>query len=271
MPEKYLRRDALPILLRHTGRTTLPQNPPSLGDRTPVLCLHDAGLQSSVFEGLLPEIAPEGGAIAFDLPGHGRSGSLDALPSIEAMAEMAKWVAQWCGAMTEARSVSPVLVGHGMGALVALEWARTAPVSGLVLCGVGLALGIEDDAISYMREVTLGKAPRPFDPKRVCSDGGRPMMQKAYMEGIKTDPRATLVDLKASRAWASDFDANGIDCPTSVVSGSSENSDCVTRAEALAARLPACETKTIEAAAHFLPLEQPAALAAEIRRVAEAA
>ena len=99
MPEKYLRRDALPILLRHTGRTTLPQDPPSLGDRAPVLCLHDAGLQSSVFEGLLPEIAPEGGAIAFDLPGHGRSGSLDALPSIEAMAEMAKWVAQWCGAI----------------------------------------------------------------------------------------------------------------------------------------------------------------------------
>lgn len=271
MPEKYLRRDALPILLRHTGRTTLPQDPPSLGDRAPVLCLHDAGLQSSVFEGLLPEIAPDGGAIAFDLPGHGRSGSLDALPSIEAMAEMAKWVAQWCGAITPDGSVRPVLVGHGMGALVALEWARTAPVSGLVLCGVGLALGIEDDAISYMRDVTLGKAPRPFDPKRVCSDGGRPMMQKAYMEGIKTDPRATLVDLKASRAWASDFDASGIDCPTSVVSGSSENSDCVTRAEALAARLPACETKTIEAAAHFLPLEQPAALAAEIRRVAEAA
>jgi len=97
------------------------------------------------------------------------------------------------------------------------------------------------------------------------------MMQKAYMEGIKTDPRATLVDLKASLAWASDFDAKEIDCPTSIVSGRSENSDCVTRAEALAARLPSCETKTIEAAAHFLPLEQPAALAAEIRRVAEAA
>ena len=127
MPEKYVRRDGLPILVRHTGRTTLPQDPPFIGEGPPVVCLHDAGLQSSVFTDLLPEVAPGGGALAFDLPGHGRSGSLDSLPSIADMSEMGCWIAQSCGA------TRPVLVGHGMGALVALDWARTQPVAGLVL------------------------------------------------------------------------------------------------------------------------------------------
>jgi pimeloyl-ACP methyl ester carboxylesterase len=267
MPEKYVRRDGLPILVRHTGRTTLPQDPPVLGDGPPVVCLHDAGLQSSVFDGLLPAVAKDGGAIAFDLPGHGRSGSLDSLPSISEMTEMARWVADWCGAN------EPILVGHGMGALVALEWARQTKVTGLVLCGSGLALGIDDETIATMERVTRGKAPRPFDPARVCPDGGREMMQKAYMEGIKTDPRATLVDLEASRRWVDGFDAagSGIDCPAAIVSGSAENADCVSRAQALASALPNGRTQTVEAAAHFLPLEQPDALAALIRSHAEAA
>ena len=267
MPEKYVRRDGLPILVRHTGRTTLPQDPPVLGSGPPIVCLHDAGLQSSVFDRLLPALSPEGGAIAFDLPGHGRSGSLDSLPSIADMTEMARWVADWCGA------TEPVLVGHGMGALIALEWAKQTSVAGLVLCGSGLALGIDDDTIAYMAQVTRGKAPRPFDPARVCKDGGREMMQKAYMEGIKTDPRATLVDLEASRAWADAFDAtaSGIDCPVAIVSGSAENEDCVARATTLADALSKGSAETVEAAAHFLPLEQPEALAALIKTHAEAA
>jgi pimeloyl-ACP methyl ester carboxylesterase len=269
MPEKYVRQDALPILVRHTGRTTLPQDPPALGDGRPVVCLHDAGLQSSVFVDLLGAAAPDGGAIAFDLPGHGRSGSLDSLPSIEAMTGLARRISDWCGA------ARPVLLGHGMGALLALEWARSQPdaVGGLVLCGAGLALGIPDEAIETMRQVTRGKAPRPFDPKRVCPDGGREMMQRAYMEGIQTDPRATLVDLEASRAWADAFDpkGSGIACPITIVSGAAEDAGCIARAEALASSLASARTATIEGAAHFLPLEQPAALARELRQIAEAA
>jgi pimeloyl-ACP methyl ester carboxylesterase len=144
-----------------------------------------------------------------------------------------------------------------------------------VLCGAGLALGTSDEAVETMRAVTLGKAPRPFDPKRVCPDGGREMMQKAYMEGIKTDPRATLVDLEASQAYSKAFDPQGITCPATIVSGAAENVDCVARAKALAGELSSGRTDTVEAAAHFLPLEQPAALAAvikaEIKRIAEAA
>lgn len=269
MPEKYIRREGLPILIRHTGRTTLPQDPPILGKGPAFVCLHDAGLQSSVFSELLGAAAAETGGLAFDLPGHGRSGSLDSLPTIAEMCEMAQWVTDWC------RVTRPILVGHGMGALVALEWARTRSdsVAGLVLCGSGLALGIDDEAITTMRQVTRGKAPRPFDPSRVCKEGGQDMMRRAYMEGIQTDPRATLVDLEASRRWSDAFlrdGSNGIDCPVAIVRGASENEASRSRAESLASSLASASIAEIAGAAHFLPLEQPQALAAEIRRVAEA-
>lgn len=150
MPMKYIHRNGLPLLLRHTGPTSLPEEPPKSGSGPAILCLHDAGLQSSLFGDLLGALGATHRSLAFDLPGHGRSGSLDALPSIEAMTEMAAWVADWC------RIERPILVGHGMGALVALEWARSQgdALGGLVLCGTGRALGVSEEAISTLREVT---------------------------------------------------------------------------------------------------------------------
>jgi pimeloyl-ACP methyl ester carboxylesterase len=183
------------------------------------------------------------------------------------MTEMARWVAEWC------HVERPILVGHGMGALLALEWARTRSdsVAGLVLCGVGLALGIPDDAIDTMRRVTRGKAPRPFDPSRVAKGSGPELMKRAYIEGIQTDPRATLVDLEASRSWSDAFEnAGSVRCPTWIVRGSAESERCLQLADDLAGTLAQVSMVDIDGAAHFLPLEKPAALAMEIRQIAEA-
>lgn len=276
MPEKYVRQGSLPILLRHTGASTLPEHPPSVASGRSVVCLHDAGLQSSIFVDLLAAIGDEACALAFDLPGHGRSGGLDALPSIEAMSECARGVAAWC------RAERPILVGHGMGALVALDWARRAPetVSGLVLCATGRALGLRDEAIETMRSVTLGRAPRPFDAARLAPGAPRERMQRFYMESIQTDPRATLVDLEACRAFARGDEgsagANAGDAlrtkapvATLIACGEAEPEADRTAAQGLAERLGArCET--VREGASLLPLECPAELAREILRLAGA-
>ncbi len=288
MPEKYVRQAGLPILVRHTGPSTLPETPPVGADRRAVVCLHDAGLQSSLFSDLLGALrslrkggtgddgrvprGPDACALAFDLPGHGRSGGLDALPSIEAMSECARGVTGWC------RATRPILVGHGMGALVALDWARRAPesIAGLVLCGTSAALGIGDETIALMREVTLGRAARPFDPKRLAPGGSPDLMRRAWFESIQTDPRVTLVDLEASRAFARALASAASPAaaaravPTLVACGEHEPASELEAARALATRLGARFT-LIPSAAHWLPLEQPAALAREILALAEAA
>jgi pimeloyl-ACP methyl ester carboxylesterase len=282
VPEKYVRLGGPPILLRHTGASTLPERPPSVRSGRSVVCLHDAGLQSSIFTDLLAAIGDAACALAFDLPGHGRSGGLDALPSIEAMSACAQGVAEWC------RAERPILVGHGMGALVALDWARRAPgsVGGLVLCATSRALGLRDDTIETMRSVTLGRAPRPFDAARLAPGAPRERMQRFYMESIQTDPRATLVDLEACRAFARSAEGGAserTDAPnaghalrtpapvaTLIACGEAEPDADRTAAQGLAERLGA-RRETVREGASLLPLECPAALAREILRLLEAA
>jgi pimeloyl-ACP methyl ester carboxylesterase len=271
MPEKYLRRGGLPLLLRHTGLTTLPEEPPTSTagvSGTTVFCLHDAGLQSSIFKDLMSCLPDNYVGLGFDLPGHGRSGSLDALSSIEEMAEMAQWVSQWC------RTERPIVVGHGMGALVAIEWARAHndSVGGLLLCGIGRTLGIDDATIETMRRVTRGKAPRPFDPSRVAKGAGPDVLKRAYTEGIQTDPRATLVDFEASRRF---FDAiNGSDfefaCPVRFMDGAAESDTNRDRSRSFAEKVAGSSCGSIDDAAHYLPFEQPKSLVEEIQRIAEA-
>lgn len=272
MPEKYLRRDGLPLLLRHTGKTTLPEEPPTTPTRaagTTVLCLHDAGLQSSIFSDLMSCLPDHYVGLSFDLPGHGRSGSLDALSSIEEMADTAHWVSQWC------RVERPIVVGHGMGALVALEWARaqSEAIGGLLLCGIGRTLGIDDETIETMRRVTRGKAPRPFDPSRLAKDAGPDLMKRAYMEGIQTDPRATLVDFEASRRFSDETGEAELEfaCPIRFIDGAAESHATRERSKGFAKRIAGSSIESIDGAAHYLPFEQPKSLTEEIQRISEAA
>jgi pimeloyl-ACP methyl ester carboxylesterase len=88
------------------------------------------------------------------------------------------------------------------------------------------------------------------------------------MEGIKTDPRATLVDLEASRAWADGSNDYDSACPVLIASGDAENENHRRRAEELGSTLSNASSGVIADAAHFLPLEQPSALAAEVRSFA---
>jgi pimeloyl-ACP methyl ester carboxylesterase len=144
------------------------------------------------------------------------------------------------------------------------------------LCGTGSGLGVRDEAIAHMREVTRGRAPRPFDPKRLAPGAAPELMRRAYFESIQTDPRTTLGDLEASLAFSKTVVSRtagsslGSAMPVLVVAGECEPEADLEAAHTLAARHGA-RFATLAKAAHWLPLEQPAALAAEIATLAEAA
>src|SRR5262249_52466887 len=86
VPYKYISVGRTATYVPQAGPTTLPQTPPDLGRGRPVVCLHGSSLNQAVFDPLFERLAPQHSPVAFDMPGHGRSGGLDSLPSIEAMA-----------------------------------------------------------------------------------------------------------------------------------------------------------------------------------------
>src|SRR5215211_1434234 len=159
VPAKYFTVGSVATLVHHRGPTTLPGHPPGPADGPTVLCLHDVAGNGNMFADVLDALAEGHRPIAFDFPAHGRSGGLDGLGAIDAMAAHAKALGDVLGL------TSPVLLGDGMGAAVALEVAGTWPEwpAAVVLCGGASATPAPDPAtITQVREVTAGRARRQF-------------------------------------------------------------------------------------------------------------
>ena len=264
MPHKYVRIDGVATYLHHTGATTLPEAPPATDRGEVLLCLHGTGGHGGDFQGLFSELGEDHSPIAFDQPGHGRSGSLDSLGAVDRMRSFTRALVEKLGLR------APVLVGHSLGAAVAVDYALAHPgeVRGLVICAGGGGFRFPDDFIENARLVTEGKRRRDFDPSLFCKKTDPKLMRKAFMSGLKTDPRATYGDLLACRDWQPG-DLASLSVPTLVLHGDSETEEVVAQALDLVEAAPDARKAVVADAGRMFFYEQPAAVAAEIRAFAE--
>jgi len=254
VPNKYFQIDGVATYVHHQGATTLPDVPPHLERGETLLCLHGAGGNGAQFDDFAAALTGHS-PIAFDQPGHGRSGGLDSLGSIERMSIFAQAFAAKLGLPPR------VLVGHSMGGAVALQMTLDAPsdVRALVLVGSAAHLPIPDEAVERSRLVTEGKARREF-VKEIFSPKTSPdIMRRNFMEDLKTDPRAGHGDLLALR----DFDLRSrlgeLDLPVLVVRGDAELLQA--QSAELVEKIPGAKSVVIPDAGHMVTMEQPAALA----------
>ena len=111
----------------------------ALGSGPTVLMLHDADGDHLTFSPQVETLARAGyRAVAWDMPGYGYSAPVEPFTF--------KSLAERCLALVDALQGDPItLVGHGMGAMVALEVAVRKPtaIGSLVLCAGGPALDVQ--------------------------------------------------------------------------------------------------------------------------------
>lgn len=259
MPLKYIYRGDLPLLIRHTGPTTRPGVAPDTSRGEALVLIHGAGGNRMIFEPLLERLDATHSPIAFDLPGHGRSGGLDSLPSIAAMAELTQALVEKLGV------ARPVLVGFDMGSAIALEYALADPdaVRALILLSPPAGDGVAPPLLERYRRVTEGKEGRPFRPELFAPGAAPELMRSWFMGELQTDPRATYGDLQALDAWRPGGRLADLATPACAISGA-ENPDDSRAADALAAALSGASRASIEKAGHLLPIEQPDAVAGTI-------
>jgi 3-oxoadipate enol-lactonase len=263
---KYFTVGTVATFVHHRGTTTLPGQPPAPSSGATVLCLHDVAGNGNVFTGVLDALADGHRPIAFDLPAHGRSGGIDSLQGVSAMAAHTKALAD------RLQLASPVLLGDGMGAAVALEAAATWPdwPTAVVVCGGASTTPAPDPAdIDQLRLVTAGRARRQFDTTGYAPDTAREVYQRAFGEWMKTDPRATIGDLEALAAWDGPARVGAVRAPVVVVVGEHEPAEARAAADALAAAAASGRVVTLAGAGRRGVLEQPAALAAIVAGVAD--
>lgn len=108
-----------------------------------IVFLHGAGFDHTIWALPARWFAHHGhGVLAPDLPGHGRSKGAP-LASIGALAD-------WCAQLLDAAGIARArLVGHSMGALIALEAAARHPdrVAGITLIGAAASMKVSPDLL----------------------------------------------------------------------------------------------------------------------------
>jgi pimeloyl-ACP methyl ester carboxylesterase len=226
-----------------------------------VVFLHGAEHDHSVWILQSRYLAHHGfGVLALDLPGHGRSAG-PALDSVEAIATA---VAQCLDA---AGVEKPVLVGHSMGSLIALELAGKQPerVAKLVLVGSAFPMRVSKELLDATRD----DEPQAQDMVNIWSHStyaAKPSnpgpgfwivgANLRLMQRIR--PGVMHVDFRACDAYAAGLErAAQVRCPTLMILGGRDAMTPARAARALQGAIAGQKTVLLPSAGHALMAEQP--------------
>ena len=234
-----------------------------------VVFLHGAALDHTVWALLARWFAHRGNAVlAPDLPGHGLSGG-GPLSSIAAMAD-------FCAALiTAAKAERARIIGHSMGALVALETAARHPqhATAIALIGTAPAMPVAPDLLNaakaedhaaidmmsiwgYGFRAGLGGS---LAPGLWMLEGGARLLERAR-------PGVLFADLCACNAYHDGLiSAAKVKMPATLILG---ERDMMTPAKAgreLAAAFPNARVVMLQDAGHMLMSERPDEVLAALR------
>jgi pimeloyl-ACP methyl ester carboxylesterase len=226
--------------------------------KSTIVFLHGAGLDHSGF-GLQSRYFGYHGrnVLAFDLPGHGRSEG----PPVPTIAAMADWL---FGALDSIEIPRVSIVGHSMGALIALEAANRQPARVERIACIGIAYPMKvseafleaarkNEQTAYDMETIWGHAAQV--PLGGNPNPGMWMYGDMLARLRRLAPGVLYNDLKACQDFTSDF-AN-VKCPVLLVLGKRDVMTPPRNAKALQEKLPQAETALLDPSGHTLMAEAP--------------
>jgi pimeloyl-ACP methyl ester carboxylesterase len=233
-----------------------------------VVFVHGAGMDHTVWTLQSRWFAHHGRAVlAVDLPGHGRSAG-PPLASVEAMADFLP------GLLDAAGAADAAVVGHSMGALVALAAAARHParVRALALLGVAAAMPVHPKLLAAARadapEAVAMIADWAFGRRAQLGGAASP---GAWMVGggtrlLERSPPGTLgVDLAACDAWSGGIAAaKAVRCPVACVLGAVDRMTPPAGARALVEALSDVRQTVLPGIGHMAMVEAPDATLAAL-------
>jgi pimeloyl-ACP methyl ester carboxylesterase len=242
------------------------------GNGPAIMLVHGLGGAASNWVELAPVLARRHRVLVPDLPGHGGSSPLPALPNLEPFADRLALLLQ------REQSVPAVLVGHSLGCLVALRLAMRSPelVRGIVLfsaAGIGSTTRRARLALGVSSLVKPGRFLAPFRSRIGRSDLLRAIVWGSWAspDGSVISPAATegllegpLLHTDTTSAAAALVDEDPrvelerVRCPCLVVWGARDPQVPVDDAFEYARRLGA-QLRVVAGAGHLVIVERPEA------------
>lgn len=229
--------------------------------RPAVIFLHGAGFDRTIWRLQTRWFAHHGRSVlAVDFPGHGWSEG----PALESIAAMADWTA----ALIEAAGLkSAAVVGHSMGALVAIDTAARVPdkVRALGLCGVAAEMPVHPEMLESAKANTLkvqelmtfwgiGNALH----KGGMVSPGLWLRREALAVLSNNKPGVIHKDLAACNGYKDATTRGGaVKCPTVLVLGDGDLMTPAAKARPLAAAIAGARTVVVNDSGHFMIVERP--------------
>lgn len=226
-----------------------------------VVFLHGAGMDHTEWMLQARFFAHHGrGVLAVDLPGHGRSAG----PALRTVAELADWIVLLLDAAKVERAA---LVGHSMGALVALETASRAParVWALALLGAAARMPVHPD----LQKSADANEDAAADLVASWGFGRRAHVGGARAPGIwmlgsgvrllqRAPHGALAAGLAACNAYTGALEAAAkVTCPTLLLLGEMDRMTPPAGARDIANRITGARTIVLPRAGHMMMVEQP--------------
>ncbi|KAA0577376.1 alpha/beta hydrolase [Azospirillum sp. B21] len=250
----------------HTGGREIDSARPAA--RPAIVLIHGAGMDHSVWSLQSRYLAHHGRSVlAVDLPGHGRSGG-EPLDSIAAIAD-------WVIALLDAAGLErAALIGHSMGALVALDAAARhgTRVEAVALLGVAERMPVHPDLLAAAHAgeqsaiemvIGWGHGPRGHGgaqggscptPGLALIPGGRRLMASVR-------PGVLGVDLAACNEYGQGADAAAsVACPALFLLGALDKMTPAKAGRALAARVKSSQVVVLPQTGHMVMTEAPDAV-----------
>lgn len=238
--------------LPHGGRVHYAERGERRDGAAPVVLVHGAGASAAIWMMAMARLARRAYVVAIDLPGHGPSPAPEggaAELSIEAYRDAVGMLAATLG-------LGPsMLVGHSMGALVAIEAALAWPdkVRGLVLAGAAPRLPVREELLALIREDHAGVP--AWMAEHGLSPRAKPAVRRGFVAaGLVTPPEVTLADFEAVRGADLSERLGALACPVVWLDGADDQI-------APPADGRPGQVRRLDGVGHLVPIEAPEAIA----------
>jgi len=241
---------------------TLGDDNDSLADTVPGLCLHGIGGDYNSFEPQLSGLGNTRHLLSWNMPGYGRSASLDSVTFETLSASVIRLLDN-----LEIERID--LIGQSIGGMLAIETAVRYPerIRSLVLIATTSAFGGRDDSFKeqFLKArlepldagVTMAKLAERFVPE-ITGSNIDPEYTQLAVSSMAAVPEATYRQiLKCLVTFNRREEVKSLGNPCCLIAGSVDRNAPAKTMEKLATVIPDAEYHCIEGAGHLTNLEAP--------------
>lgn len=230
--------------------------------RQTIIALHGAGMHAGIWGGMIPHLL-DYHVSPVTLPGHDPKKDDRPLHSI---ADMAAWLRDHLAGLPQ--NLSYVLMGHSMGALVALAAAQDPAVQSVILLGAAARMPVNEALLSLAAEKPdeAGALIRKWGIYK-----GHPQAEavdtviKAIM--LSARPEALAIDLQACNDYTEGAAAAAaLQKPALVICGDADKMTRAVDGQELADMMPQGQHSLLADCGHMMMMEHPIETALEIKR-----